>query len=198
MVIGKVNNKELNYRAIDFMIAEHPMLLQRLLTTVKDSLDHARVVRQLEKTGNVALAMDYLKDVQNVNVANVNEAINKVYIEDENYEDLRKSIDNYDNFDQVALASSLENHELLEFRRIAAYLFKKNEKFEKSIEISKKDNMYKDAIDTAAQSKKEEIVQGLLEFFTRSRIRRPSVLLCSLATSRFSLMWSWSLDSVMI
>lgn len=37
---------------------------------------------------------------------------------------LRTSIDAFDNFDTIALAQQLEKHELTEFRRIAAYLYK--------------------------------------------------------------------------
>lgn len=35
------------------------------------------------------------------NVAAVNEALNELYIEDEDHEKLRESVDDYDNFDQV-------------------------------------------------------------------------------------------------
>ena len=39
---------------------------------------------------------------------------------------LRVSIDAYDSFDAIGLAQRLEKHELLEFRRIGAYLYKRN------------------------------------------------------------------------
>lgn len=39
---------------------------------------------------------------------------------------LRASIDAYDSFDAIGLALRMEKHELLEFRRIAAYLYKQN------------------------------------------------------------------------
>jgi clathrin heavy chain len=51
-------------------------------------------------------------------------AYNDLLIEEEDYKGLRDSIDHYDNFDSFALAQRLEKHELLEFRRIAAHLFK--------------------------------------------------------------------------
>lgn len=54
----------------------------------------------------------------------MNEALNELYVEEEDYEALRSSITNYDAFDPVALAQSLEKHPLLEFRRIAAFLYK--------------------------------------------------------------------------
>lgn len=37
------------------------------------------------------------------NVAAVNEALNELYTEDEDYEKLRESVDDYDNFDQVCM-----------------------------------------------------------------------------------------------
>jgi clathrin heavy chain len=39
---------------------------------------------------------------------------------------LRHSISHHDNYDQLGLAAKLEKHELLEFRRIAATIYKKN------------------------------------------------------------------------
>jgi clathrin heavy chain len=59
----------------------------------------------------------------------VNEALNDIYLENEDYESLRNSIKDYDSFESLKLASDLENHELLECRRIAALLYRKNKKF---------------------------------------------------------------------
>ena len=44
---------------------------------------------------------------------------------------LRASIDAFDNFDNIALAQRLERHELIEFRRIAAYLYRFAEQMNK-------------------------------------------------------------------
>ena len=54
---------------------------------------------------------------------------------------------------------------MLEFRRVAAYLYKKNQRWAQSVQLSKEDRMYKDAIDTASQSKDGEIAEELLRFF---------------------------------
>ena len=70
-------------------------------------------------------------------------------MESENFEELRKSIEQYDNFEPLNLARYTEKHELMEFRRIAAYLYRKTQKYEFSIEISKKDEQYRDCIETA-------------------------------------------------
>ena len=56
---------------------------------------------------------------------------------------VRTSIDAYDNFDNISLAQRLERHELIEFRRIAAYLFKGNNRWKQSVELCKKDKLYK-------------------------------------------------------
>jgi hypothetical protein len=69
---------------------------------------------------------------------------------------LRTSIDAYDNFDNISLAQRLEKHELIEFRRIAAYLFKGNNRWKQSVELCKKDKLYK--------------VQLLLNFISNTNI----------------------------
>jgi clathrin heavy chain len=86
-------------------------------------------------------------------------------VEDEDYEALRKSIDGFNNFNMIALASKLSTHELLEFRRISAYVYRRNKKWSNSIELSKNDHMWKDCIDTANESADPEIIEALLRFF---------------------------------
>lgn len=86
-------------------------------------------------------------------------------MEDEDYESLRTSIDSFKNFNMIALASKLSTHELLEFRRISAYVYRCNKKWSQSIELSKNDRMWKDCIDTANESTDAEIIEGLLRFF---------------------------------
>mmetsp|Transcript_16634 Transcript_16634/g.24631 ORF Transcript_16634/g.24631 Transcript_16634/m.24631 type:complete len:1761 (+) Transcript_16634:142-5424(+) len=163
--VQKVRNQEIYYRAIGFYIEQHPMELKRLLHVLAPSLDNARVVHQLRKAEHLPLAMEYLQSVQKDNVAAVNEALNELYIEDEDHEQLRRSIDDFNNFDQIALAQRIEKHELLEFRRISAYLYKKNKRFQQSVTLSKGDKMYKDAIDTAAESESSDLAEDLLKFF---------------------------------
>ncbi len=48
------------------------------------------------------LLKDYLSSVQKGNLLEVNEALNELLIEEEDYEGLRQSITHYDNFDQVS------------------------------------------------------------------------------------------------
>ena len=78
---------------------------------------------------------------------------------------MRQSVDDYDNLDQILLAQKVEKHELLEFRRIAAYIYKKNKRYGRSVELSKEDRMYKDAIDTTSESNDGDLCEELLRFF---------------------------------
>ena len=76
--------------------------------------------------GHLELVKPYLRSVQNLNNKAVNEALNGLLINEEDYNGLKTSIDAFDNFDNINLAQTLEKHELIEFRRIAAYLYKGN------------------------------------------------------------------------
>lgn len=103
--------------------------------------------------------------MQKLNNKTVNEALNELLIEEEDYEGLRTSIDAFDNFDNIALAQRLERHELLEFRRIAAYLYKGNNRWKHAIELCKKDKLFKDAMEYAADSHDRECAEDLLGWF---------------------------------
>ncbi|KAA0714460.1 Clathrin heavy chain 1 [Triplophysa tibetana] len=78
---------------------------------------------------------------------------------------LRASLDVYDNVDSIALAQRLESHDLLEFRRIAAYLYKRNQRWTQSIQLCKRDKLYKDAMRYAAESQDGALAQDLLRWF---------------------------------
>lgn len=165
--VTKVRNAELMYKSVTYYLTSHPMLFTRLMDVLEETIDHNRVVSQLRRTGDWALQLGqaYLKTVQKYNLSPVNEAVNELFIEDEDYESLRKSIDSFNNFNMIALASKLATHELLEFRRISAYVYRRNKKWSQSIELSKNDRMWKDCIDTADESADPEIIEGLLRFF---------------------------------
>eukprot|EP00163_Fabomonas_tropica_P025672 TRINITY_DN4486_c0_g1_i1.p1 TRINITY_DN4486_c0_g1~~TRINITY_DN4486_c0_g1_i1.p1 ORF type:complete len:1704 (-),score=653.64 TRINITY_DN4486_c0_g1_i1:69-5180(-) len=164
-VINKVANLEIYYKAIEFYLSEHPMELTDLLNSMKARVDHTKVVRLVEGRSQLPLVKSYLVAVQANNVTAVNEALNWLYIEEEDYESLRSSIDSYDNFDQLGLAGLIEAHELLEFRRIASYIYKKAERWSESVTLSKKDKLYRDAMETASESQSQEICEDLLKFF---------------------------------
>ncbi|CDH57977.1 clathrin heavy chain 1 [Lichtheimia corymbifera JMRC:FSU:9682] len=164
-IIVKVSNVELYYKALRFYLNEQPNLLNDLLATMVPRINHTRVVQLFEKSDNIPLIRSYLTSVQETNNKAVNSALNELYIEEEDYQSLRDSIDNHDNFDSLDLAQRLEKHELLEFRRIAAHLYKKNRRWRQSIALSKQDRLFKDAMETAAESKDREVAEELLQYF---------------------------------
>jgi len=165
--ITKVRNQELVYKTLTFYLNQHASELPRLLSIVSPQLDAARVVHLMRKAGDSALylSQEYFRSVQSQNLSAVNTVLNELYIEDEDYESLRTSVNDYQNFDQISLAQSIEKHELLEFRRLAAYVYATNKRWEQSINLSKGDKMYKDAIDTALRSAEPPLIDSLLRFF---------------------------------
>jgi len=171
MIMQKVSNMELYYKAIQFYLDEVPMQLNTLLNAIMSKVDHARVVQLARKAGHMPLILPYLKTVQQHNIAAVNEAVNELYVEGEQYEELRHSIEEFDNIDQIALAQKLEKHELLEMRRISALVYKKNKRYKQSIELSKLDKAYGDAMQTASDSGNEELAENLLRYFVDSDMK---------------------------
>ncbi|CAO3613133.1 unnamed protein product [Mucor hiemalis] len=164
-IIVKVSNIELYYKSLKFYLNEQPLLLNDLLSVLVPRIKHTRVVQIFEKSDNIPLIKQYLISVQDTNNKDVNTALNELYIEEEDYEALRDSIDRHDNIDPVDLAKRLEKHELLEFRRIAAHLYKRNRRWRQSIALSKEDRLFKDAMETAAESKDREVAEELLQYF---------------------------------
>ena len=67
--VQKVRNPEVQYKAITFYLASHPMQLGRLLQVLTPNLDHARVVHLLRKNGGLALSMEYMQSVQKDNLS---------------------------------------------------------------------------------------------------------------------------------
>jgi clathrin heavy chain len=173
-VITKVRNTELHYQALTFYLEEEPAQLVKLLTVLTPKLDHSRVVHQFRRQGHtevLGLILSYLKAVQKENLTAVNEAVNQVLVEEEDVQGLRESINAFDNFDQIALAAKLEKHELLEMRRVGALLYKRNKRWEQSIALSKKDEQFRDAIDTASESNDGTLAESILRFFVEQSDR---------------------------
>ncbi|KAG5064119.1 hypothetical protein JHK85_005302 [Glycine max] len=164
-IIVKVASVELYYKAVHFYLQEHPDILNDLLNVLALRVDHTRVVDIMRKAGHIRLVKPYLIAVQSNNVSAVNEALNEIYVEEEDYDRLHESIDLHDNFDQIGLAQKIEKHELLEMRRVAAYIYKKAGRWKQSIALSKKDNLYKDCMETCSQSGDRELSEDLLVYF---------------------------------
>ncbi|CZT47409.1 probable clathrin heavy chain [Rhynchosporium secalis] len=164
-IVVKVANLEIYYRALNFYLQEQPSLLTDLLQALTPRIDVNRVVKMFEKSDNIPLIKPFLLNVQTQNKKIVNVAINDLLIEEEDYKTLRDSVESYDNYDPVELAQRLERHDLVFFRQIAANIYRKNKRWEKSIGLSKQDKLFKDAIETAAMSGKSDVVEELLRYF---------------------------------
>lgn len=164
-IIILVSNVNMCYKAVSFYVEEHPTLLVDLLQAMAARIDPARVVMLARKENVLALIKPWLLEVQSVNMATVNDAINQLLIEEEDYAALRESIANYTDYDQLDLAAQCEAHPLLEFRRIAAHLYRLTERWAQSVELSKRDMLYKDAMETVAASRSQDLAHELVRFF---------------------------------
>ena len=167
-IIVKVNNLEIYYRALNFYLQEQPLLLTDLLQSLTARIDVNRVVRMFEKSDNIPLIKPFLLSVQSQNKKAVNNAIHDILIEEEDYKTLRDSVEHHDSYDPVELAARLERHELVFFRQIAASIYRKTKRWEKSIALSKQDKLFRDAVETAATSGKSEVVEELLRYVSRA------------------------------
>lgn len=169
-IIAKVPpNGEILFKAIQFYLDYHPMLLNDLLQVLAPKLDSNRAVSFFTKTKHLPLVKPYLRSVQTTNNKAVNEALNDLLIDEDDYEGLRASINAFDNFDTISLALRLEKHELIEFRRIAAYLYKSNNRWKQAVELCKRDSLFKDAMEYAAESRQAELSEELLSWFLENK-----------------------------
>lgn len=187
-IIVKVANLEIYYRALNHYLQEQPLLLTDLLQALTPRIDVNRVVRMFEKSDNIPIIKPFLLNVQDQNKRVVNNAIHDLLIDEEDYKTLRDSVENHDNFDAVELAQRLEKHELVFFRQIAAQIYRKTKRWDKSIALSKQDKLFKDAIETAAMSSKPQVVEEL--------IRYVSTLTQGLSSSLLMSSSSWTLAVV--
>lgn len=168
-ILNKVANSEYYYKGIQFYLDYHPMLLGELLASIASRLDHPRVIGMFKKNGHLALIKPYIQSVQPLNIRAVNEALNQLLIDEEDHVALRTSVDTYSEFDNIVLAQQLEKHKVMEMRRIAAHLYKRNKRWQQSVELSKLDKLYKDAISTAAESRENAVAESLLDFFVAGK-----------------------------
>lgn len=171
-VIAKAGNLEVMYKAIQFYVDEQPEMLNDLLSVLSPKVESSRVINILRRTnteefgmlGLLPLCKGFLIKVQDGNVPEVNEALNDVLIEEGSLDELETSIDSYDNFDQFSLARRLQTNELLQLRRVSGRLFRRNGKYEQAVEVSKKDDLYRDAIESVAASEDAELTEELANY----------------------------------
>ena len=162
----KVQTMDLYFKAIDFYIEEHPELLEDLLKVLEIRIDHTRVVEMLRRRQLLPLIKEYLLSTQPANLVAVNDAVNELLMEEEDFPALKESIENYDNFDQLAFAARLERHELTHARRIAIFIYKRNLRWKQALTLCKRDQMWSDAIEVAAQSGDRDLVETeVLRYF---------------------------------
>jgi len=164
-LIGKVKLLDLIYDAIKFYLQYFPSKTVELLTSISTRLEPARVVNVVQKLGHLPVVKKYLEQIQEKDIREVNNALHDLYIEEEDFDSLRVSVGKYQNFDSLGLAKRLSTNELLEFKRIAAQLYKQNKRWKQSIELSKLNKLYKDAMETAAESKDREVAEELIQYF---------------------------------
>jgi clathrin heavy chain len=55
----------------------------------------------MKKSGYIALIEPFLKKIQYMNIGAVNESLNEIYLEKQDYESLRMSIKDFDSFESV-------------------------------------------------------------------------------------------------
>lgn len=163
----KISNTELLYRAIEFYIQEEPSKLNDLLAQLTTRVDLTKTVNLLRKEGFLWLAEDWLRSIQSHNNQAVNDALNGLYLESYNFEQLKQSIMKFDSIDSLSLAKNIEGLDNTEFRRISMLIYRKNKKFKESIEICLAEGLYKEAIESAAESKDQKIVEALLSKFAK-------------------------------
>jgi len=97
-VIKKVTNVDVHYKAVRFYLDQHPRLIVSLLTAQSDRVDSGRIVQIAKDLDCLALIKKYLQHTQEENNTPVNEALNDLYIEEEDFESLRDSVDNFNKF----------------------------------------------------------------------------------------------------
>ncbi|SCU88368.1 LANO_0D01904g1_1 [Lachancea nothofagi CBS 11611] len=176
-IVVKVSNLEIYYKAINFYVKEHPSLLIDLMTVLTSRLDIPRTIRIFTKSDNLPLIKPFLVNVLPTNNSVVNQAYHDLMIEEEDYKALQDAVDSYDKFDQLELASRLEKHDLIFFKKIAAQLYRRNKKWGKSLAIFKDEKLWAEAIQTTAISQSTEVAEELLEYFVETENKEALVAL---------------------
>lgn len=177
-VISQTGIMSVMYRSIDFYLGEQPELLEDLLHVLAPRIDGSRAVSMLQRArqdefgelGCLPFAVKFMEKIQSADVPEVNDALNEVYILEGSIEKLRRSVDEFKNFDQLVLAKKLQDHELMQFRRIASHVFARNGRYEKAIEMAKKDVLYYDMIYAISQSEDAELAETYAAFFAAEEL----------------------------
>ena len=164
-IINRLGASDVLYSAVGFYIQQHPDLLHDLLMHLVKKIDPERVINEVSKLTDVNFVRKYLEAVQDRNMRKVNDTLNQIYVEEENFATLRASVDAFDNFDSAELSKRLEKMEMFEFRKIALALYRKNKRHFHAIEVAKANKLYSEATEAAADSQDPELVHNLLRWY---------------------------------
>lgn len=170
-VLSHLGSSDVLYGGITFYVQNHPERLHDLLTHLTKRLDPERVMNEVTKHTGIALIRQFLEATQDRNIKRVNDALNQLYVEEEDFAALRRSVESFSNFDSADLSARLEKMDIFEFRKIALALHRRNKRYSHAIEAAKANELYQDAIETAAESKDADLVQKLLEFFVHAKLQ---------------------------
>ncbi|CAC9549781.1 clathrin heavy chain [Leishmania donovani] len=165
--VSHLGASDLLYTAIGFYLKTHPEQLNDFLSSIFKRVDPERVMTETKKVAPIHVIRTYLEAAQERNAKKVNEALNNLYIEEEDFKALRHSVETYNNFDSEELSSRLEKMELFEFRKIALLLHRKNKRYSHAVAVAKENELFEEAIDTAAESGDSELVSSLLDYFVK-------------------------------
>ena len=156
------------YSGVTFYADNHPELLPDYLLKLTERVSPDKVVLLLESAAQdskVFIARDWLMSVQKHDTKILNNCINGMLVEEEDYEALRKSLELYRNFDRVGLCSTLVTHSLMELRRVASWIHAESGRHQDAVDIALKDKLYVDATHFAAASGDADVVHKLLDYF---------------------------------
>ncbi|KAG5489303.1 hypothetical protein GH5_00170 [Leishmania sp. Ghana 2012 LV757] len=165
--ISHLGASDVVYTAIGFYLKTHPDLLNDFLSSIFKRVDPERVMVETQRLAPIHVIRTFLEAAQERNVKKVNEALNDLYIEEEDFKALRHSVETYNNFDSEELSSRLEKMELFEFRKIALLLHRKNKRYAHAIAVAKENRLFEEAIGTAAESADGDLVTSLLDYFVK-------------------------------
>ncbi|CAD6973320.1 unnamed protein product, partial [Tilletia controversa] len=131
-----------------------------------------RIVRLFRKSDNLPLIRSWLSSVYaEKDHPEVTDAYFSLLREEEEPALLRSAITSVTNFDQMTLASELQRHPLLAFRRISAELYKRAGQHTKAIEVAKEDRLFREVIEIAGDSNDVEIAHEVLDYFVKTGMK---------------------------
>ncbi len=163
-LLSHCSDSEYYYEAIAFFIKEYPDKLNELLIKITiRKLDLSRTITFLKiHKFPLSKVKGFLKLAQTEKNRDINQALNEVYIEEEDFNSLEKSIEGYQEI-EIELAQKLECKESQRAIKIAAKIYSQKRQFKKSIEILLKQGCYEESINFAKISEENKLCKELLE-----------------------------------